>query len=162
GQSCSCAAAPNSSRMRTSLACRLPLARNPKWRMRLEAVWQNVKEKASHELGGRQGHGLDARSVSVVFPGESHVVIGNLYQAMIGDGDAVRVAAQIAENLLRPGKGLLAVDHPVDPPERGKAGTKCSRLRQIGEIGEELQASVLMSGNKLLQKGARNRVERTR
>jgi hypothetical protein len=68
---------------------------------------------------------------------------------MIGDGNAVRVAAQVAQNLLRPAKGLLAIDHPVDPPERGKVGRKCFGLRQIGEIGGELQASVLVSGNKL-------------
>ena len=34
----------------------------------------------------------------------------DLDKAMIGDGDAVRIAAQVLENLLGPGTGWLAVD----------------------------------------------------
>jgi hypothetical protein len=44
-------------------------------------------------------------------------------QAMIGDGDAVRIAAQITQNPLRAGKGLLAVDHPRELP-RSRPGRR--------------------------------------
>jgi len=120
----------------------------------LEAVGQNVEQEAADELGGCKRHELDARAVAVVLPTEGNMIIRDLEETMIGDGDAVRIAAQIAQNLLRPGKGLLAIDHPVQLPDRRKVGRKSSRLCQMREIGEELQAAVLVSGNKFARKHA--------
>src|ERR1700680_3889719 len=77
--------------------------------------------------------------------------VGDLDEPMVGDSDAVRIAAQVAQNLLGPGKGLLAVDHPIGLPEWSKVGRKQALLRQVGEIGEELQAPVLVGGKKLPQ-----------
>ena len=56
----------------------------------------------------------------VVFPGEGDVIVGDIDQTMIGDGDAMCIAAQVAQDLLGAGKGLLAVDHPVELPERAR------------------------------------------
>jgi hypothetical protein len=80
------------------------------------------------------------------------VVIGDLNKAMIGDGDAVRIAAQVAQNLFGSGKGLLAVDHPIELPEWSKIGRKSPRVCQMHKIGEELQAPVLVGGSKFAQK----------
>ena len=92
------------------------------------------------------------RAVAVIFPGKGDAIVGDLDEPMVGDSDAVRIAAQVAQNLLGPGKGLLAVDHPIEPPERGKVAGKCPRLCQMRQIGEEVQAPVLVGGNKLAQK----------
>jgi hypothetical protein len=56
------------------------------------------------------------------------------------------------QDLLGPGKRLLAVDHPFELVERGKVGRKGALLRQMRKIGEEVQAIVLVGGNKLSQK----------
>src|SRR5262249_8999529 len=120
----------------------------------LEAVGQNVKEKAAHELGRREGHELEARAVDVILPGKGAPSVGDFDEPMVGDSDAVRIAAQVAQNLLGPGKGLLAVDHPIGLPEWSKVGRKGTLRRQVGEIGEELQVPILVGGKKLPKKHA--------
>ena len=71
----------------------------------LEAVGQNVEQKAADELGRCKRHELDERTVAVVLPTEGNVIIGDLDEAMIGDGDAVCIAAQIA----RPSAAIASV-----------------------------------------------------
>jgi hypothetical protein len=47
---------------------------------------------------------------------------------MIGDGDAALGPGK--QSLLRPGKGLIAVDYPIEPEERGQIGRVSTRLCQ--------------------------------
>ena len=44
------------------------------------------------------------------------MIVGDIDKTMIGDGDAVCIAAQVAQDLLGAGKGLLTVDYPVELP----------------------------------------------
>ncbi len=49
-------------------------------------------------------------------------------QSIVGDGDAVGIACQILEHLLRSSEGRLGVDDPVVPPRRwmrSSKGTGC-------------------------------------
>jgi len=64
------------------------------------------------------------RAVAVIFPGKGDAIVGDLDEPMVGDSDAVRIAAQVAQDLLGPGEGLLAVDHPIGLPEWSKVGRK--------------------------------------
>ena len=48
-----------------------------------------------------------------VAPPKGHLVIGERDQAMIGDGYAVGIRAQITEHLLGSAKGWFAVNHPI-------------------------------------------------
>jgi hypothetical protein len=68
----------------------------------LEAVGQDMEENAADELGRCQCHVLDARSVAVVLSGEGDAIV---------ESDRGR-------------QRLLAVDHPIEPPELGKAAEK--------------------------------------
>src|SRR5271154_431610 len=99
-----------------------------------EAVGQDVQEKSADELGRGQCHMRDARFVAVVLPGEGDMIVGGFDKTVIGDGNAVGIAAEVTQNLFGTGKGSLAVDHPVDPAERGKIGSKCLGVGQIHEI----------------------------
>jgi len=49
--------------------------------------------------------------VSGVAPTESNLLVGQRDQAMVGDGHAVRVAAQILEHIVRAPEGWFGVDH---------------------------------------------------
>jgi len=53
--------------------------------------------------------------------------------ATVGDGDAVGVAAEIAEHLFGPGERRLGVDDPLDPGQGVELGGKAGRLGQGGE-----------------------------
>lgn len=71
-----------------------------------EAARQDVEEKAPNELVRRESNTVAA------FGGEVNALGTDVLQALIGDSDAVRVAAEIAEDLLRPAEGTLRIDDP--------------------------------------------------
>jgi len=56
--------------------------------------------------------------VSRVAPTESDLAIRKGNQAMVGDGYAMGVAAQILEHILRASERSFGVDHPVLSEER--------------------------------------------
>ena len=72
-----------------------------------EAAGQDVLQEAMDEFVGREGRGGFAASAEV------DAVVGEREQALIGDPDAVRVSAEVAEDLFGPGEGLLAVGDPL-------------------------------------------------
>ncbi len=71
-----------------------------------------MEQKSSDELVRRKGHGFLLIVVAVVSPGEFHLAIFDVDEPMIGNGDAVRVAADIVHHLLWPGERWLGVDDP--------------------------------------------------
>src|SRR5438067_13248085 len=58
----------------------------------VEAIRQDVQQKAADELDGIECHHLGLAARSVVFPGEVDLVVGEREQAAVGDGDAMGVA----------------------------------------------------------------------
>jgi hypothetical protein len=107
----------------------------------LEPFGQNVKQEAADELLGREFHGFVAVVVAVIPPLEPNFVVVEVKQAVVGDGDAMRILRNVAENLFRPGKWSLGVHHPFDL-------SKGSEITQEGpfhlerlERGEELKFS---------------------
>src|SRR6516225_8219844 len=82
----------------------------------MEALWQDVDEKATNELIGRERHRLVTSwpvDAIVLVPEGDAVLVGG-YEPAIGDCHAVGVAREIAQHLLRPGERLSYVHHPID------------------------------------------------
>jgi hypothetical protein len=86
----------------------------------MEAVGQRMKQKAANELAGLELHDLGAAVVAIVFPSEGDLGVVEGDQAAVGDGDAVRVAAEIGENLRRSAERLFGVDDPCDRKSSGE------------------------------------------
>jgi hypothetical protein len=88
----------------------------------VEALGQHVHQEAPDELVRVKPHGLPAvRAVdAVVLPAERHAALVEGEQTLVGDGDAVRVAADVVEDLFRSGKRRLGVDDPCDRRSPGK------------------------------------------
>lgn len=78
----------------------------------LESAGYLVQEKASQELRGVKFHGLGAATVSIVFPGECHIVFREVADSPVGERYAVGVASEVLENCLRVGEGWLGIDDP--------------------------------------------------
>ncbi len=76
---------------------------------------QYVQQKSASELFGGNGHLALLIATSVVPPAERDVIVVKGEQSMIGDGDAVGVASEIAENLFRSTECRFRVDDPVSP-----------------------------------------------
>ena len=103
-----------------------------------------MSQEAADELISAQRHGFVAHTAfgSVVLPGEGDaaLVVGD--QAMIGDSDAVRVARQVGQHRVWPGKGLLGIDVPVLLCERRQVLRERCGAGQRRQVAEELQLSV--------------------
>src|SRR5450759_3236443 len=87
-------------------------------------------------------------SLSVVLPGEGDVAVLDGKNAVIGEGDAVGVSGEVAQDLFGPAEGGLGVDDPF-----AAAGV----IEQSGEGGRICQVTARSS-----RKTRRKRRESTR
>ena len=105
----------------------------------MEPVRHGVEQEPPHELVGCQRHHLGLTFSPVVLPGEAHLAIGEPDQPAVGEGNAVRVAAEIGEHLLRTCERTLGVDDPFDAAQVGETAGEGSRVRQSREHTGEAQ-----------------------
>ena len=98
-----------------------------------ETVRHGVPQEAADELVRLQRHDLGLAAVAVVLPSEADLSVIEPNQAAVGDGDAMGVAAEIAEHLLGAGERRLGVDDPVD------AGQVIEASSEGGGIGERAE-----------------------
>ena len=59
-----------------------------------QAFGQDMDEKAAQELLGGNGHDLVLAAVSIVSPAEGDAMVLESHEAMVGDGDAMGIAAR--------------------------------------------------------------------
>ena len=72
-----------------------------------EALRQDVQQEPTQELVWRECDGVGAASAE----GDAASIEGE--QAMVGEADAMSVATEVAENLLRAAEGWFGVDDPA-------------------------------------------------
>jgi hypothetical protein len=101
-----------------------------------KAAGQNMEQETAQELLRREGHHSLVISVGIILPAESHLVVLEGDEAVVGDGDAMSVAGEIAENVMGAAERRLGVDDPV-LTEQGAEGTEgflvLQRLERAGE-----------------------------
>ena len=78
-----------------------------------KAPGQHMLAKAAQELGSTESHDALFIAVSVVFPSEAHVVTIEAEQALIADGHAVGIPAEVAQHVARSTESGLGINHPV-------------------------------------------------
>src|SRR6202162_3318481 len=78
-----------------------------------EAFGKHVQQKAAQEFIERKSQQLLFVVVSGVAPTKSDLSFGERDQAMIRDGYAMGVAAQILEHILGASARRCGIDHPV-------------------------------------------------
>ena len=108
-----------------------------------EAARHHVQKKASQEFVALKRQDLHAVVVGVVFPAESDVAVTVLDEPIIRQGDTMRVATQIAEDLLGACEGPLRIHDPVEGPQ---ATEKISEGAAIGQIGRAIGKVQLARG----------------
>src|ERR1700674_3933445 len=72
-----------------------------------------MQEETAQELCSQQRHRALLAAVSIVLPSEGDAFAIECEEPMIGDGNPVRISAEIAQDLLRTTEGRFSVDHPV-------------------------------------------------
>ena len=106
----------------------------------MEAVRQAVKQKAANELVGTHGHLLLGVTMPVVAPTEADGSILDADEAAVCNGDAVRVAAEISEDMRGRAEGRLGIDDPGHPAQRPERFGKGRTGAELTERAEELQS----------------------
>ena len=73
-----------------------------------KAPGEYMKQEAAQEFLRRKGHHSLVISVGIIFPAKGDLVVFEGDEAMVGDGDAMGVAAEITEDMMGPPNGGLA------------------------------------------------------
>jgi hypothetical protein len=111
-----------------------------------------VEEKPADELLGRKRHRFLLAFVPVVFPLEAYLTSFDIQQAIVGDRDAVSVAADVIEHLLRAGKRRLGIDDPFCFSQRFQVTGKVGGISKTLQRGEESEFAGIERALEMFQK----------
>jgi hypothetical protein len=92
-----------------------------------------VDREAAQELIGGDRHDFLLAAVRIVFPAKGDSIILERHQSMVGDGDAVRIASEIVQNMLGTAEGWLGIDDPVLVEELSEKPAKATWLSKTLE-----------------------------
>ena len=79
--------------------------------------------------------------MTVIAPAEADLAVLDSEEAVVGDGDAVGVSAEVVEDVLGTGEGPLGVDDPLGLSERLEVAGEGSGVVERGEAVAELEPS---------------------
>jgi hypothetical protein len=79
-----------------------------------------MEEEAAQELDCVEGHDALLVVVGIIPPSEGDLVAVEGDESMVGNGDAVGVAAEIAHHMGRAAEGRLGIDDPLLIAQLGK------------------------------------------
>ena len=120
-----------------------------------EAFWQHVQEEAAEEVHGVEGHDALLAAVGIIAPAEADALAVEGGDAVVGDGHAVGVAAEIAQHMFGAAEGRLGMDVPsllaqlvdqlLEPRRITEGSGRTSQVEQalaveVAKSGEELVA----------------------
>lgn len=94
---------------------------------------QQMQQETAKELVCRQAHPLLPVAVSGVTPTEADVVIVECNESMVGDRDAMRVGAEIAQNVFGASERTLGVDDPIVAEQSSQPCCEVLRVSQMQE-----------------------------
>jgi len=89
-----------------------------------EALGKQVKKEATEKLIARDGHHFLPIVVGRVTPAKGDLVVRQCDQAMVGDGNAVSIAAEILQHILGSAEGWFGVDDPIFAEEGTQPGSE--------------------------------------
>lgn len=123
-----------------------------------EALGEQVKQEATEKLIARERHHFLPIVVGRVAPAKGNLAIGQSEQAMVGDGDAVSIAAEILQDILGSAEGWFGVDDPVFAEERTQPGCEELGMGEWREFSAQVQLTAfesrLQAGDELAAKHA--------
>jgi hypothetical protein len=78
-----------------------------------KAAGQHMQQEATQELFRFDRHHSLVISMGIISPAEGDLVVGEGDQAMVGDGDTMSIAGEIAEDMMGTAEGRFGIDDPV-------------------------------------------------
>ena len=98
-----------------------------------QTLRQNVGQESAQKLICGDCHDLLLAAVRIVFPEKHDPIILERNQSMVGDGDAVRIASEIVQNMVGTAEGWLGIDDPVLVEELSEKLAKATWLSKTLE-----------------------------
>src|SRR3954452_851949 len=104
-----------------------------------KSVRKHMQQETADELAGRQAHDFGPLRMPVILPAETDLSVGESEEPIVGDGNPVRVAAEIVEHLLRTAERALGIDDPFDLVQGPQMGGEGWRFGEPGQLSKEAQ-----------------------
>ena len=79
----------------------------------VEAVRRDMQQQTPQEFDGIEREGTQAVATRVVLVAEGHLAVLQGHEPVVRDGDAMRIASQVGEDVMGIREGLFGVDHPL-------------------------------------------------
>src|SRR5260370_42359326 len=114
-----------------------------------------MEQEAAQELVDRQSQQALLVGMGGVSPAEGDVALLQADQSAVGDGEAARVAAEIAQRAVGAAEGWLGIDDPVVAEEGSAPSGEGSWSRKWGEGSMEIELVVAVGGPQSLAVHAR-------
>ncbi len=111
-----------------------------------ETARQQVEQEAAQELIDGQSEQALLVGMGGVSPAEGDRALFECNQSAVGDGDAMRVAAEIAQSVFGATEGWLGVDDPLVAEEGSAPSGEGSGVGKWGEVSMELELVVAEGG----------------
>jgi hypothetical protein len=112
----------------------------------VEAVGQDVEEKAADELVRGKPHDAASASAAIVLVRERHMIVVDGDEPRVGDRRAVRVAGEIGQYALGAAEGRLGVDDESALPQRAHPFGERGDLGERDQVAEETEVAATESG----------------
>ena len=80
--------------------------------------------------------------LAAVLPAEARAPAVERYEALVGGGDAVRVAAEVVEHAGEPFERSLGIDDPLSAAQAPPVAREGVRVAEIGEVAAEPQTAL--------------------
>jgi len=104
-----------------------------------------MQQETSQELLRGECHLSVFIAVSIIFPAKGNLVMLEGQQAVVGDGDAMGVAGEIAQHMMGSAEGWLGIDDPVLTEQGTQEGAENFLILQGLENSAELELALLKS-----------------
>ena len=102
-----------------------------------------MEQEAAQELIYVQNHEPLLVAVRGIAPAEGDVAIGESNQPAVGNGDAMRIGAEITQHMCRSAEGRLGVDDPVVAEQYPQPGSEGAWQSKWEKVAVKLQLTAM-------------------
>ena len=83
--------------------------------------------------------------MGIIFPAKGYFPIREIYKPVVGNGNAVRVARQVIQQILRAAKRRFRIDHPAMTMQGPQERAELFLVREYPQITREAKLSLAES-----------------
>src|ERR1700689_1491921 len=117
-----------------------------------ESRRQHVQQESAQELVDCQRHQTLLVLVSGIAPAKSNAALVEGDEAVVGDGHAMSVLAEIAQRMLRTAEGTFRVHHPFGAEQRTQPRRKHLWILQRSQTAVEAEVVLRMQCSQAVHK----------